>query len=575
MTEQKKSENNKPAYQVLATKYRPQTFKDLIGQEVLVRTLTNAINQNRIANAFLLTGIRGIGKTTTARIIARALNCVGEDGKGSATTEPCGKCSACISIKEDRHPDVLEMDAASRTGVDDIREIIENSHYLPTSARYKIFIIDEVHMLSKNAFNALLKTLEEPPAHVKFIFATTEIQKIPITILSRCQRFDLRRIQIGELVSHLQNIVAKEEANVSEDALKVIASASEGSVRDSLSMLDQAISQHEGEITAQEVRNMLGLADHTRIGTLFEAIAAGNTADTISQFNTLYYDGADPLHIIEELMEYNYLVTSIKVGSSKGEDAPEEQRTQAKVLAEKLSVAYLSSMWQMLLKGLNELRFAPSALIAGEMLMVRITHLSSLPTPAKLVESYQKQQKEDANGTVGKFTKEPSSNIHEAPANTNLTASQYNDRTPQKHAAMKTAQATQAAPTPQITPINTPAQQHHIASYEALVALFKERKEILCHEWLYSHCQLVHFEAGMLELNLSQDVPQNFTKKISDLLQEWTGTHWQIIASHKQGQQTLKDQHNHEKQQRIERISAHPEVAPWLEHFPGTKIVEV
>ena len=312
--------------------------------------------QNRIANAFLLTGIRGVGKTTTARIIARVLNCIGEDGKGKETPNPCGVCSNCKSIKEDRHPDVLEMDAASRTGIDNIREIIDSVKYLPTASRYKIYIIDEVHMLSKSAFNALLKTLEEPPTHVKFIFATTEIRKIPITILSRCQRFDLRRIENDVMTEHLAKISENEGADIDQEALSIIANASEGSARDALSLLDQAISHSAGKITAESIRDMLGLADNSKIIDLFKQVAEGNSEASLSIFKDLYDNGADPILVTQDLLEFTYLVTKLKIAPSlnlKGQMAQSEL-DKAKDLAQSLPMSYLTRCWQMLLKGLNE-----------------------------------------------------------------------------------------------------------------------------------------------------------------------------------------------------------------------------
>ncbi|MEK9755407.1 MAG: DNA polymerase III subunit gamma/tau, partial [Rhodospirillaceae bacterium] len=345
-------------YRVLARKYRPTTFSGLIGQDVLVRTLTNAIKTGRLAHAFMLTGVRGVGKTTTARIIARALNCIGPDGQGGPTTEPCGRCANCIAISEDRHVDVLEMDAASRTGVDDIRELIDGVRYRPTSARYKVYIIDEVHMLTKNAFNALLKTLEEPPEQVKFVFATTEIRKVPVTVLSRCQRFDLRRVDVGLLENHFGAIAEKEGASLSATALYLIARAADGSVRDGLSLLDQAISRADGEITDTQVRDMLGLADRSQSYELLEAAMAG--------------DAAAALAIIEDLLEVVHLLTRVKVVPAVLEDPalPEIERRRGRELTERLSMPALSRAWQMLLKAMGEVRTAPSARQAADMALV-------------------------------------------------------------------------------------------------------------------------------------------------------------------------------------------------------------
>ncbi|MFO0986215.1 MAG: DNA polymerase III subunit gamma/tau [Alphaproteobacteria bacterium] len=381
-------------YRVLARKYRPVTFSELVGQEALVRTLTNAIKTGRIAHAFVLTGVRGIGKTTTARIIARALNCVGLDGKGGPTIEPCGACEHCTQIAQDRHVDVIEMDAASRTGVDDIRDLIEGVQYRPVRARYKVYIIDEVHMLSKNAFNALLKTLEEPPEHVKFVFATTEIRKVPITVLSRCQRFDLRRLDREQLATHLAGIAAKENAKIAPDAIALLARAADGSVRDGLSLLDRAIAEADpaAEISAEQVRQMLGLADRTQTLDLFEIAMKGAVAEALAQARALYRAGADPLTLVQDLLEVTHNVTRLKlVADQASADLSASEMQRAKPLAEKLSVPVLSRAWQMLLKGVNEVQFAPQPMNALEMLLVRLAYVADLPTPGEIVARLQSE----------------------------------------------------------------------------------------------------------------------------------------------------------------------------------------
>ncbi|MBT3307754.1 MAG: DNA polymerase III subunit gamma/tau, partial [Alphaproteobacteria bacterium] len=364
------------AYQVFARKYRPSTFADLVGQDAMVRTLTNAIQSDRLAQAYILTGVRGIGKTSTARIIARALNCIGEDGAGGPTAEPCGVCENCTAIAEDRHVDVLEMDAASRTGVDDIREVIDGVRYRPTSARFKIYIIDEVHMLSRHAFNALLKTLEEPPEHVKFVFATTEIRKVPVTVLSRCQRFDLRRVDMETLKAHFASIAETESAKVSDGALHLIARAADGSVRDGLSLLDQAISHADSggeEIGEDEVRAMLGLADRSRSFELLESVMAGDVAPALDLLDQLYKEGADPLAVLEDLLEITHWLTRIKVtpAAADGPDVPEIERVRGRDIEGRLTMTALARAWQMLLKGLGEVRQAPSPIQAAEMILVR------------------------------------------------------------------------------------------------------------------------------------------------------------------------------------------------------------
>ncbi|MEC8667837.1 MAG: DNA polymerase III subunit gamma/tau, partial [Pseudomonadota bacterium] len=383
----------KPAYQVLARKYRPETFADLVGQEAMVRTLRNAFAADRIAQAFVMTGIRGTGKTTTARIIAKGMNCIGPDGTGGPTTDPCGQCEHCVAIMEGRHVDVMEMDAASNTSVNDIREIIDSVHYRAASARYKIYIIDEVHMLSTSAFNALLKTLEEPPAHVKFIFATTEIRKVPVTVLSRCQRFDLRRIEPEVMIKLLRKIADAEGAEIAEDALFLITRAAEGSARDATSLLDQAISHGAGETTAEQVRAMLGLADRGRVMDLFEMVMRGDAAGAIGELGAQYADGADPMAVLRDLAEITHWISVVKITPVAAEDptiAPDE-RARGVTLAETLPMRALTRMWQMLLKALEEVAAAPNAMMAAEMAVIRLTHVAELPSPEELVRKLKDQ----------------------------------------------------------------------------------------------------------------------------------------------------------------------------------------
>src|SRR6476646_2130143 len=374
-------------YRVLARKYRPVDFTTLVGQEAMVRTLRNAIATGRIAHAFMLTGVRGVGKTTTARIIARALNCVGKDGKGGATVDPCGVCAHCVAITEDRDVDVIEMDAASRTGVADARELIEGVRYRPVSARYKVYIIDEVHMLSTAAFNALLKTLEEPPPHVKIVFATTEIRKVPVTVLSRCQRFDLRRVEADVLMGHLSNIAKKEGVEVEPEALGIIARAAEGSVRDSLSLFDQAIAHAAGLVRADAVRQMLGLADRTRVIDLFEHLARGDIASAFGEFRAQYDVGADPVVVLSDLAEFVNFVTRVKIVPATADNVAfgETERVRAREFAAKLSMRVLSRMWQMLLKGIAEVQTATRPAAAAEMVLVRIAYVADLPTPDEAI----------------------------------------------------------------------------------------------------------------------------------------------------------------------------------------------
>ena len=385
------SDTQDSGYQVLARKYRPETFADLVGQDAMVRTLKNAFEADRIAQAFIMTGIRGTGKTTTARIIAKGMNCIGEDGTGGPTTEPCGQCEHCVAIMEGRHVDVMEMDAASNTGVANIREIIDSVHYRAASARYKVYIIDEVHMLSTGAFNALLKTLEEPPEHVKFIFATTEIRKVPVTVLSRCQRFDLRRIEPEVMIALMRKIASAEGAEIADDALALITRAAEGSARDATSLLDQAISHGAGETTADQVRAMLGLADRGRVLDLFDMILKGDAAGALTELGGQYADGADPMAVLRDLAEITHWVSVVKITPEAAEDptiSPDE-RARGLAMSGTLPMRVLTRLWQMLLKALDEVAAAPNAMMAAEMAIIRLTHVADLPSPEELVRKLQ------------------------------------------------------------------------------------------------------------------------------------------------------------------------------------------
>ena len=388
-------ENKDNQYVVLARKYRPQNFEDLLGQDALVQTLTNAIKNNRLHHAYILTGIRGVGKTTTARLIAKALNCTGLDGKGGPTIHPCGVCENCKAIAAGRHIDVMELDAASRTGVDDIREILDGVRYKPTNARYKIYIIDEVHMLSKNAFNALLKTLEEPPAHVKFIFATTEIRKVPVTVLSRCQRFDLQRLTIEDLTKLFNKIVAAENLKAEDEALHMIAKAADGSARDGLSLLDQVISLGAGVVKTDIVKEMIGLADRSQTFELFEKLVLGDTKETIIKLQEQYKNGANPTTLLQDLINITHLLAKTKLVPSFVNDPSlsEAEKELCQRLGAKVSIAVLSKMWQMMIKGLGELQVAPVQIDALEMILIRIAYSASLPTPYELLNDVKKKKK--------------------------------------------------------------------------------------------------------------------------------------------------------------------------------------
>lgn len=537
-------------YRVLARKYRPTNFDDLIGQEALVQTLSNAIKTGRIAHAFLLTGIRGIGKTTTARIIARALTC--EKGP---TINPCGECSNCKMIADDRHVDVLEMDAASHTGVGDIRELIETVRYLPTSARYKIYIIDEVHMLSTSAFNALLKTLEEPPPHVKFIFATTEARKIPVTILSRCQRFDLKRIPMEILAGHLWKVAAKENIAAEEEALKIIALSAEGSVRDSLSLLDQAIArinEADGKITAASVRQMIGSADNTATFRLLETVLKGEVAEALSELRAQYGAGADPLLIVQDALEVTHLITRVKVSPAALTDVSlsEHDRNAAKAMADKLSMPVLTRLWQMLLKGISEVRVAPGPLAALEMLIVRAAYAAQLPTPAEAI----KQGLGTRDSGLGKKEQE-----HVTAPSPVVKPIASSIQPPASH--------------PQ-SPIPNPCSQAP-ATFAEAVALFDQNREPLKYTQLMNNAHLVRFEPGLIDIRMNQPQSRDLTAQLAACLTQWTGQPWKVTLSNEPGEPTLHEQNEARKKQKMEETTAHPLVASVLEQFPGATLVGV
>lgn len=568
----------KAAYQVLARKYRPKDFDDLIGQEALVRTLSNAIKTDRIAHAFLLTGIRGVGKTTTARIIARALNCVGEDGNGGPTTTPCGKCDPCVSIMQDRHPDILEMDAASRTGVDDIREIIDNAGYLPASARYKIYIIDEVHMLSRNAFNALLKTLEEPPSHVKFIFATTELRKIPVTILSRCQRFDLRRIEPAQLSEHLKNIAKKEGSDIDDDAVSLLVSAAEGSVRDSLSLLDQAIAHSEGKVKAEIVNKMLGTANRGRIIHLFSAISSGNTPDALTQLKALYDDGADPILVLQDLLDFCHLLTRMKVLA--------EERKQSNIsgyeinesllsLLDSVDVAYLSRCWQMLLKGLEEVKIASHTLMAAEMILIRLAYMSNLPSPAELVKKWKE---------IGESA--PAAPTSSAGGAGHAATSHYQQpaQTTQQHYTSQHSPSTEPVASLAHAPVSyaqTEKTPDHLTSpetFEQTILLFQHMNEPLLYQQLRSAVRLIHFEKGKIELAMDAHATKDVAGRVGDLLSKWTGERWIVIVSRlKEGERfhTVKEQEAQAFDIEKQQLMQHNFLRPIIQQWQGAEITAI
>ncbi|MBZ4021278.1 DNA polymerase III subunit gamma/tau [Rhodobacter sp. TJ_12] len=530
MSDAESPAENTSGYQVLARKYRPATFADLIGQEAMVRTLKNAFAASRIAQAFIMTGIRGTGKTTTARIIAKGLNCIGPDGTGGPTTEPCLECEHCRAIAEGRHVDVLEMDAASRTGVGDIREIIESVNYRAASARYKVYIIDEVHMLSTSAFNALLKTLEEPPAHVKFIFATTEIRKVPVTVLSRCQRFDLRRIEPEVMIAHLQKIAGLENAAIAEDALALITRAAEGSVRDAMSLLDQAISHGAGETTAEQVRAMLGLADRARVLDLFDYILKGDAAAALTELGAQYSDGADPMAVLRDLAEITHWVSVIKITPEAADDptVPPEERTRGQAIAEAIPMRVLSRLWQLLLKAIEEVAGAPHTMMAAEMALIRLTHVADLPDP----ETLMRKVMGGAGGAGGAGPAQGGSNGGGGPRAEATTRHMLGGRP--LHLSGATALAAQPA---------TSALARY-ATFEDVVELIGRMRDGLLKHQVERGVRLVSYTPGRIEFEPAPDAPRDLAQTLAQRLQGWTGARWGVSVVAEGGQPTIFEREN-------------------------------
>jgi DNA polymerase-3 subunit gamma/tau len=548
------------AYRVLARKYRPQDFTGLIGQDALVRTLKNAFATGRIAHAFMLTGVRGVGKTTTARIIARALNCIGPDGKTTAPTiHPCGVCDPCVSIAESRHVDVQEMDAASRTGIDDIREIIEGVRYAPASARYKVYIVDEVHMLSKQAFNGLLKTLEEPPPHVKFIFATTEIRKVPVTVLSRCQRFDLRRIETDELVKHLAAIAAKEHVAIESTALASIARAAEGSVRDALSLLDQAIAHGEGgDITAENVRAMLGLVDRGRVLDLFEKVMGGRVAEALNELSELYDRGADPLAVMQDLLEVTHFLTRVKVapGAEGFFDGGSGEAARSAEMAAKLSVPSLTRAWQLLLKGLFEVRDATKPMAAAEMALIRLAYAADLPPTDKLV-------RELLEGDGAEPRARPS--ISNSPSSPSASASMP------ARASQPSGGVAAARTAPQMIQESAPTLQ----TLSDIVAMAAAKGASVLKVHLENDVHLVRLEPGQIEFRPGPRAPRTLAGDLAQKLRDWTGTRWVVTLAREGGAASLAEHKREQHAAQIEAVAQEPLVRAVLDRFPGAEIVSV
>jgi len=563
-------------YRVLARKYRPASFDDLIGQDAMVRTVSNAFETGRIPQAWILTGVRGVGKTTTARILARALNYQLPDGSlnGPSLKMPVLGIN-CQAIMESRHVDVLEMDAASHNSVDDIRQINDAVRYAPVSARYKVYILDEVHMLSGAAFNALLKTLEEPPPHAKFIFATTEIRKVPVTVLSRCQRFDLRRVEADALVAHLEGIAAKEAITAEPEALALIARAAEGSVRDALSLLDQAIAHAAGSMRAEDVRQMLGLADRGRIIDLFEALMKGDIAGALRELRDQYDAGADPAVVLSDLAEFTHFVTRVKIVPAVAEDRSlaEVERTRGRAFAAALSMRVLSRTWQMLFRGLPEVQSAPKPIAAAEMVLVRIAYSADLPTPDEVVRSLtagdggavtQRSGNGEAAGGATRVDA-PRDSARESPRGAPraaLAPVAPARREPLAQAAL--AQTAETEPAPVV-----------VGRFEDLIALAAKRRDLQAKTALERDVRLVRFEPGKLEIALEPNASKTLVSDLARRIGEWTGRRWMVVISGEQGQATVSSQ-NAARRAELERgVQADPLVKAVLARFPGAQIVAV
>ena len=557
------TQTDQNTYQVLARKYRPETFADLVGQDAMVRTLKNAFEADRIAQAFVMTGIRGTGKTTTARIIAKGMNCIGPDGTGQPTTDPCGTCEHCVAIMQGRHVDVMEMDAASRTGVDDIREIIESVHYRTASARYKIYIIDEVHMLSNNAFNALLKTLEEPPAHVKFIFATTEIRKVPVTVLSRCQRFDLRRIEPEVMIALLRKIATSENAEISDDALALITRAAEGSARDATSLLDQAISHGAGETTADQVRAMLGLADRGRVMDLFDMIMRGDAGAALDELGSQYADGADPMAVLRDLAEITHWISIVKITPESADDptvSPDE-RARGQSLAEQLPMRVLTRMWQMLLKSLDEVGSSPNSMMAAEMALIRMTHVADLPSPEELMRKLQETPPLPPPSGGGA----PRGSMGHS--KTSAVGTQSATHAPSSGPVATSTGAVQAV-----------ALENSLArfpTFEHVVELIRSNRDVKLLVDVEGCVRLANYQPGRIEFVPTENAPSDLAQRLGSKLQAWTGNRWAISVVSEGGQNTISEKNDAADLAMKAEASAHPMVQAVMLAFPKSKITEI
>ena len=573
------SESHSPnggSYRVLARKYRPATFDDLIGQDAMVRTVSNAFETGRLPQAWILTGVRGVGKTTTARILARALNYELPDDSVSGPTVKMPVLGVhCQAIMESRHIDVIEMDAASHNSVEDVRQINDAVRYAPVSARYKVYILDEVHMLSGAAFNALLKTLEEPPPHAKFIFATTEIRKVPITILSRCQRFDLRRIDAGLLVKHLEGIAQKEAIEVEPEALALIARAAEGSARDALSLLDQAMAHAAGPVRAELVRQMLGLADRARIIDLFEALMRGDVAAALTELRAQYDTGADPAAVLSDLAEFTHFVTRVKIIPSVAEDPAfiEIERVRGRAFAEKLSMRVLSRTWQMLLKGITEVIAADRPLPAAEMVLVRIAYAADLPTPDEAIRSLNEKGASPGAATLASPPAAAGSPLRPAPYAPVRTGEGRAGRDAPRGAPS-------AALAPSRDPVTAPPTDATAAPvvvdrFEDLIALAGQKRDLAVKLALERDVRLVRCEDGRLEITLEPSAPKTLVNDLARKFSQWTRRQWMVVVSGEEGQPTLKSQNDARRAELKSGVGSNPLVQAVLARFPGAEIVDV
>ena len=553
-------------YRVLARTYRPERFSELIGQDALVRTLQNALSLGRLAHAFVLTGVRGVGKTSTARLLARGLNCIGSDGEGGPTLEPCGVCEPCRSIAAGHHVDVLEIDAASHTGVDDAREIIEGVGYRPVSGRYKIYIIDEVHMMSKSAFNALLKTLEEPPDNVKFIFATTEIRKVPVTILSRCQRFDLRRVSTEQLATHLQSICERESISADSEAITAIARAAEGSVRDSLSLLDQAAAMTADRLTIESVTEMLGRPGRSDSIAILDAAMRGDAASALAALAGSLAGGAEPDMILSDLLDLVHRASLKAAGGAM--DTLLESEVEAIETLSGLGIARLGRAWQMLLKGHGEIASAPQPAAAAEMLVIRLSHLANMPTPGDIVRRLAGGETESGSAagaqTNGTASPPPSEPVETPPPVARAAAG--GDQAPP---------VTDPIPSPAPVPEADPTAPPQPSSLLEISGLAEENGDPMLAAHVRNHVRLVRMQPGLLDISLTDGAPESLAGDMARRLSDWAGQRWMVSLSDGPGGQTIAEERRAAKQRQMEVIAETPLVKSITETFPGATIETV